>query len=139
MNITPQPTPLYTLNLNISDLILDSAYNHLHHADAVRLLEKCRNEHLALKGYTLESLCAQDMFIVVSGIKVEYLREVKGPEATITFDSVKIERRRMMAIQQIYNEVNKAAVYAEIELAVLSKKVGRAIKVPDFLEQIYRV
>jgi len=125
---------MYSTEIVLNEKDLISEYNHVHHAKIVSLLEEGRLSLLSFIKLPLEVLVEQDLFLVITGLKVRFLREIKAGTILVTCEEIKIDSRKIQMSQRIVlAESSKVAVQAEIELMIIDGKSGKAIQIPEFL------
>ena len=112
---------------------IEPVYNHVHHARSLCLMEMARLKYLEAIGYANEELIKQNIYLVITSIKVEYLRELLGGTVSITCQDQMVKYKTMRMGQQILNPAGKPAVVAELDFCCLSRELGRSIvPPPDF-------
>lgn len=121
----------FQIKREIAQEALIPPYNHIHHADLIRQLEEARVELLEAIGQPLQSFLDRGLFWVIAAIQIEYLREVKQGEIVVTCEAPTITDRRLIIPQRIYNQRNKLAVRAQVELALFSVEQQRGIAIPS--------
>ena len=105
----------------------------MHHAKIIELLEQARLELLKAAGFPQEALFERDLWIVISRINIEYLREIKDEEYTITCEEFNLRRRVIVIKQRMINEKGKDAVEAVVECMCYRSELGRAVTPPEDL------
>ncbi len=116
--------------------LLVAEYDHVHHAQIVYLLEEGRLRLLESVGYPQDELIKKGIFIVITGLSVRFLREVRGTRISITCENIEIDGRTIRMTQRLINlEKGKDLVLADIELMILDKTIGRAVVVPPYLAE----
>ena len=127
----------FTLKLILDEKLSANAYQHVHHADSIRLLEQGRLAYLENLGFSQEKFYTNGHFLVIASIQVRYKREIKCSEVQVTCENGRVLGRSIWLSQSILNALGKVLVTAEIEFMILDKKLGRAISVPqDFATAI---
>ena len=112
-------------------------YNHVHHADIIRYLEKGREEYVAHIGFPLKELHSRGFFPVVSSLDIRYLRELKGGEVLITSKLMSKERRLFLIEQSILNPNSKTAISAVVGLMFINIESRLGVPIPvDFAEAL---
>jgi YbgC/YbaW family acyl-CoA thioester hydrolase len=112
---------------------IEPVYNHVHHARSLCLMEMARLKFLESIGFANEELMKQNIFLVITSIKVEYMRELLGGTITLTCQDQMIKYKTMRMTQEILNPAGKQAVVAEMDFCCLSRELGRSIvPPPDF-------
>lgn len=130
---------MFSTELEITAALTGNAYEHVHHADVVRLLEQGRLALLTSMNRTLEAMFAEGLLLVVASIDVHFRRELVRGEVTATISDPQIDGKRLWLSQEIVNEKGKVCVRAKVELAFMSLQTRRAIAVPDdFIEALNR-
>lgn len=122
---------MYQKEIEVNPNHLQSPYNHVHHADLLKIIEKVRIDMFLSLGYRLEDLYHRDLFPVVRSISVEYLREVISGKYVGICQDLSFNKRSM-AFKQLISSLNgKKMIVAEIELMFLSHKQKRAVAIPQ--------
>lgn len=125
---------MFTYEKIVPKELLVPDYDHVHHAQIVSLLEEGRLKLLEAIGHPQERLVSEGIFLVITGLNVRFLREVRGEGIIITCEDIQIEGRYFRMKQRILRaERQKEMVTADIELMVIDKAVGRAVPIPEFL------
>ena len=106
-------------------------YNHVHHADIIRYLEKGREEYVRSLGFPLETLHARGFFPVVSQLDIRYLRELRGGELQISSKLHSKEKRLFYIEQVIVNPNGKDAVRALVGLMFIDIRLRVGIPMPE--------
>ena len=127
----------FKLEIEVCEQDLVHPYNHVHHANILKLLESGRAAFLDQVGFPIEGLLAQGLFLVISQIQASYKREVKAGQIIVSSDSVAFDGKKILIKQSLINEKGKLAVEAQVESQFLSAEVGRAIfPPPDFMQAV---
>ncbi len=128
---------MFEVQLQINEGMLDTEYQHLHHADALKLLEKGRLEFLNSIGLPQSELLASDCFLVLSRCDVQFLRELKAEEVRCTVEVSEImEGSGFILEQQLIKAPKRLAVAADIHLVAMSGKRRRRMELPKPLFDI---
>ena len=122
-------------NYHITDEHLDPDYKHVHHATIVKLLEKARVDFLDYINQPLDSFIKNNLFIVLSNINVEFLRELVAGDVVITCENITIKSRQILIKQRILDQHDKEIVNAMIDLRIISRELGRSITIPKELKE----
>ena len=122
-------------NYHITDEHLDPDYKHVHHATIVKLLEKARVDFLDYINQPLDSFIKNNLFIVLSNINVEFLRELVAGAVIITCEDISIKSRQILIKQRIIDQHDKEIVNALIDLRIISRELGRSITIPKELKE----
>lgn len=114
---------------------VNNIYEHLHHADYLRLFEDGRTRYLESLGFTLEELFNQQLMIVVTQMNVRYLRELKAGEIKLRCSDFCLNDKEVCLEQEIINSNGKLASSAEVKLKFVSSRLRRAVRPPeDFIK-----
>lgn len=125
----------FSIKLTVDPELVSNAYQHVHHADALRLLERARMSFLNAIGYSQEAMYQRGIFLVIASISVQYKRELKAGTLEVFCENPRIDGRSVLVDQRIINEKGKLAVVATIESMMLDTAIGRAIiPPPDFAQ-----
>ena len=127
----------FTMEVTVGPELVTSPYNHLHHARALSFLEEARVGFLKELGYPLEGFLNQQLFLVVTGIKIAYKREIGVGAYTVTCGSPRIFGKAASVEQKILNAKGKEAVVATVEFMCLSGATKRAIALPEGVAQAF--
>ena len=123
---------MFAITKNISAADCLPPYQHVHHADCLKFLEEARKAYLDYIKYPLEEFLDQKQFLVISEIKVRYLREVKEGEYQVSCYAPELLSSKCLKIQQaIINPKGKTAVKASVWIMQLDAECGRAVKFND--------
>ena len=126
---------MFSIDIEITKDLFELPYNHIHHGDMLRLLERCRAEYIKEVGFPLEWFLSQRLYLVISGITVEYKREVVEGVYTITAENARVNGRVASLHQRIINHKGKDATVADVDIMLLSRDKGRAIPLHgDFVD-----
>lgn len=127
---------MFTYKKIVPQELLVPEYDHVHHAQIVSILEEGRLKLLEAIGHPQEGLVSAGIFLVITGLSVRFLREVRGEEILVTCEDINIDGRYFRMKQRILRpERQKEMVTADIELMVIDKSVGRAVNIPEFLKR----
>lgn len=130
---------MYEFPYEITADSIQSEYRHVHHADALRLMERGRLDLLAQMGFPNQSLIAQDLFLVITSISVAYRRELFAGPVFVQCHSLRIDGRDLIIEQRILNARKKVAVEATVLSCFMSGSTRRAMLPPaDFAEAFLR-
>ncbi len=125
---------LFELEINIDEKWINSEYQHVHHADIVRLLEMARLAYLKKIGFSQESFFEKGIFLVIESIAVKYKREIKRGKILVNCSEPKVDGKALLLTQNILNEKGKLAVEARVSSMMLDAAKGRSIyPPPEFL------
>lgn len=128
---------MFSIEIEVTDSLIETRYKHVHHADSLRFLETARVELLKQLGCPLDSYLQRDLFLVISRVAVEYKREVRAGIVKATCERLMVNDKIVQISQKLFNEKGKLAVEANVESQFLSRKTGRAVEVPeDFLQAV---
>lgn len=130
------PTP-FEMKCEITADMLESEYQHLHHADVMRVLEKVRVQFLAELGLPQEELLRQDCFLVLQGCEVRFLREIKSESLRCTVELMSLEGSSGFRLkQEILKAPKRLAVQAFFELTAMSGVSRRRRDLPEELRSL---
>jgi len=115
----------------IEPKLMESQYQHLHHADALRFLERARLDLLETIGFPLQSLIAQDLFLVITKIEVQYKRELHAGEITVECGRTFQKGREIVVEQRIFNHKGKLAIEALVASCCMSGQSRRGVMPPE--------
>lgn len=117
--------------------MLESQYQHLHHADVMRVLEKARVQFLAELGLPQEELLRQDCFLVLQGCEVRFLREIKSETLRCTVEVVSLQGTSGFRLkQEVLKAPKRLAVQAFFELTAMSGVRRRRRELPEELQRL---
>ncbi len=128
---TLAPETLFSLPHVIDASLIESRYRHVHHADALKLLEMARLKLLEHVGYPNDWFMERQLFLVISKISVVYKRELFAGPVTITCDSARLEGKALIIPQRILNDKGKVAVEAMAESMAMNGETKRAVPYPE--------
>jgi acyl-CoA thioesterase FadM len=120
----------FRIRVPVAKSLLHPDYNHVHHADLLRVLEAARLRLLDEIGQPNDRLLAEGMALVISRIEVAYRREVKGPEIDVTCEEGVISGREIVLVQRLLLANGKEAVRATVGSMFLSRRAGRGVHPP---------
>jgi acyl-CoA thioesterase FadM len=120
----------YIFEYSLSNSELTQPYNHLHHADILKLLELTRLHFLVQIGQPLDGFLSLGLFWVIANLEVRYMREVQAGTISITCEKPKCTDKKLLMPQRIMNAKGKLAVDAEITLMLYCSNKKRAIGIP---------
>lgn len=127
----------FELSLEIAPIELESRYAHLHHADALRLLERGRLAFMEHLGFPNEGFLAVGLLLVIARIDVSYLRELRAERVIVSCRQPSLEGKVIIIQQAIFNQRRKLAVEANVSSVFIDSQQRRSIEVPqDFSEAI---
>jgi len=127
----------FEMNYEIPAEMLESQYQHLHHADVMRLLEKVRVQFLAELGLPQEELLRQDCFLVLQGCEVRFLREIKSESLRCTVELISLEGNTGFRLkQEMLKAPKRLAVQAFFELTAMSGVRRRRRELPEELQRL---
>lgn len=125
---------MFVFEREIESADVVAEYDHVHHAKIVSLLEEGRLKLLESIGHSQDSLVQRGIFLVITDLKVKFLREIRSGLVKITCEQTKIEDKTISIEQRIISaERGKDLVKAEIVLMIIDKNVGKSILIPEFL------
>ncbi len=85
--------PIFSCSAQIGMDLTNNAYQHVHHADALRVLEIGRTRWLEHMGYSLEKFLTEGLLLMVTKVEVSYLRELRVGDVTLGIDEFGFGRR----------------------------------------------
>lgn len=116
---------------------IEPIYNHIHHANIIRLLEQGRLTLLDNMGCSMAWFLEQQLHLVIASLEVHYYRELKGGKITVTCSKPVIKSRCIFINQSILLDSGKEAVEATVNSMVFSPKLNRAVTPPqEFINKI---
>lgn len=119
---------------------VENSYQHLHHADALKILELARLELLNKINFSLESFLKRDLFLVISKIQIAYKREVRPGDLKVISKNISVEGKELIIPQFLYNEKQKLAIEAEIRSVVMCGKTKRGLHPdPKFIQALLAI
>jgi YbgC/YbaW family acyl-CoA thioester hydrolase len=124
---------MHSFNYTISTDLIQSQYQHLHHAEALKFLERGRLDLLEKIGFPNSALMARDIFLVITEISVRYKRELFAGSITVECQRLYLKGRDLVIEQRILNSKGKVAIEALVHSCCMSGKLRRAMTVPDDL------
>ena len=128
--------PLFVLPYEITDVDIEPQYQHVHHAHAIRLMERSREQMLIERGIPNERFIARGELIVIAALTVRYRRELLRGSVEITCDEMRIPGKVFTLSQRIIGPGGETAVSAEVQMVFMSRATKRAIAPPpEFLKQ----
>ena len=121
----------------IASDLLEQQYQHLHHADILRVLENARLQFLEHIGVPQAKLLEEDCFLVLSKCDVQFLREIKEEEliARVEFKSL-LDESSFVLSQELLKKPKRIAVRATIELVAMSAKTRRRRALHEELRRV---
>ena len=133
-----KPVPNYVTHYTILSNELDSQYQHLHHAASLKYLEKARLDLLEQIGFPNQALIDRQLFLVISKIEAQYLREVRDGKIIVQCSDLRTIDKEVIMHQTLINERGKKAIEAEIYCQFLSGITKRATLPPDDFVQAFK-
>lgn len=125
---------MYSFNYAIEPELIQSQYNHLHHAETLKFLERARLDLLEQIGHSSSSLMERDIFLVITEISVRYKRELFAGPITVECVETTVRGRDLIITQRILNAKGKVAIEAVVHSCCMSGSSRRAVSPPeDFL------
>lgn len=116
---------------------IEPQYNHLHHTDALKFLERGRLDLLSEIGLANDLLIARNLFLVIAEIDVRYKRELVAGPIFVRCTEARIESRMVVVEQQILNEQRKVAVSAVVSSCFISGETRRIMLPPQWFSQAF--
>ena len=124
---------MQSFNYSIPEDLIQSRYQHLHHAEALKFLEKGRLDLLDKIGFPNSSLMSRDIFLVITEISVRYKRELFAGDITVECQRTYLEGRDLVIEQRILNSKGKVAIEALVKSCCMSGTLRRAVTIPEDL------
>jgi YbgC/YbaW family acyl-CoA thioester hydrolase len=124
---------MHSFNYTISADLIQSQYQHLHHAEALKFLERARLDLLERIGFPNSALMDRDIFLVITEISVRYKRELFAGSITVECQRMYLKGRDLVIEQRILNSKGKVAIEALVHSCCMSGKLRRAMAVPEDL------
>jgi YbgC/YbaW family acyl-CoA thioester hydrolase len=122
---------MHQFEYKIEESQIESGYGHLHHADALKLLEKARLDLLVAIGFPNQHLIEQGLLLVITNIEVIYKRELFAGPIEVNCSDFKIDARKILMKQQILNHKGKVAVEGLVGSCFMSAAARRSLEVSD--------
>ncbi len=119
---------MFKKKYQIPSELIQNDYEHVHHADTVRLLETSRIDLFKAMGKTLEDYFANGILIVVYDLQITYKRELFEGEIEVICSNGIVQGKSIFIDQEIKNQKGKTAVQAKIELKMVSTDTKRSIE-----------
>ncbi len=130
---------MFEITLKVGEQDLSPAYNHVHHAHVLLLLEKARLAFLTELGFPTEEYQKRGLFWVIASISVDYKREIRAGEIRVTCENNLVQDKTLILDQRIYNEKGKLAVEGTAHSMLLSQATQRSAAIPaEFREAVSR-
>ena len=129
---------MYQLNCTVGENDLQPIYDHVHHADTLRLLERARLAFMAEIGAPSDGLIHDGIFPVITRIDISYKREIFSGPLVVTCERFIVNGKAFQMHQRIINQRGKTAVEAMVESMFMSKTVKRAVAVPEKIASMLR-
>ena len=125
---------MFSIEIMVDEELVDPAYNHVHHARSLLLLERARGALLESIGFPNEQLLQEGKVIVVTSLSVAYKREVKAGMVTVTCSDAWYDRRTITVNQTIISSNSKTLVEATVNMMFMDVETRRGKEAPaDFL------
>ena len=127
--------------IQISESELTPPYNHVHHADICRLLERGRVAMLDHLGYPYQKLLDQQLLLVLTRLEIDFLRELRAGEVAVTCEEPTVDGKSLWLNQRILlifpGGREKIAVKARIELKFMSGETHHGIEPPPWFAPLF--
>lgn len=122
---------MYKLDILLEPAVLNNPYKHLAHWGAMEQMEHARRRLYQDAGSPLTGWVEKGLFLVVAGLNVQFLREIK--EANIRFFAERfwVEDRRFFLAHGLELASGKTALKVSGEFAFLSSELKRATVPPQ--------
>jgi acyl-CoA thioesterase FadM len=117
---------------------LSPEYQHLHHAQALYLLEKARLAFLESLGASNSLLQSQGYFLVIASMQLRYSREILAERLQITCEEPQILSRIIRVQQRILREDGTLCVGAQVDSLCMQGSTRRAVRPPELLCERFR-
>jgi YbgC/YbaW family acyl-CoA thioester hydrolase len=124
---------MHCFHYSIPNELIQSQYQHLHHAEALKFLERGRLDLLEKIGFPNPSLMNRGVFLVITDISVRYKRELFAGSITVECQRTFLEGRDLVIEQRILNEKGKVAIEATVKSCCMCGTLRRAMAIPDDL------
>ena len=121
---------MYQFQYTVGEKDLQPIYNHVHHADTLRLLECARLSFMTEIGSPSEELISKGIFPVITRIDVVYKREIVSGPIIVTCEKLFVDGKAFRMQQRVINHRGKTAVEAMVESMFMSGESKRAVAVP---------
>lgn len=109
----------------------------VYYGNYAQYFEVGRVEFLRSKGYSYKKLEDEGVMMPVVEINIKYKRPaIYDDELTIKSSISKMDNRRVIFNQTVYNENNKLLTEGSVELAFIDSKTMRSIECPEKLFNI---
>ncbi len=95
------------MNYQIPASLVEESYQHVHHADSLKLLELCRLKYMESISYPNERLISEGLFLVVSSLEAAYKRELRDEEVAITCERPSVNGKALVLHQRILKARNR--------------------------------
>lgn len=119
---------------------VENPYHHLHHADCLKFLERGRLDALCRVGHASEDYLKQEIYLVISSISVQYLREVLQGTIRVVVENPKIVGKALIIDQRLFNQRNKLAISAQVQSVFMDGRTRRAMQPPEaFVDSFLRL
>jgi len=127
----------YLKNYTITKEDIDNEYHHLHHVRIVKLLETVRIDWFNEKLFSLEELLIKGFLCVITKLDLDFLREIKEGEVAGVLSNLKLENKKIILTQKLYNNKKKCLVSAVVNLVFIDITTKRGSVPPKgFLNKI---
>ncbi len=107
--------------------IADNLYQHIHHADILRMFEQGRCAFLQTIGFSNESFIARGIFPVVASVNIRYLREVRPGTYVVTCEKGRCVGKSLFVHQRLFNKRRKIVADAEVECVLMDGASRRGV------------
>jgi len=128
---------MFELAIEIGQELLEHPYDHVHHATALRLLERGRIAFLEQHGFPLVWFFERNILLVITRVKIEYLRELTVGNVKVRCEAPELNGRVIAIAQEIRNERNKVAVQANVYSVCMDTETRRGIEPPEELMRLF--
>lgn len=135
--VSEQPFNGFVDQITVTTANFEQPYDHVHHADIIRLLEVSRNRFLEYHGESFRKWYDAGIAMVISSIEVQYLREIREGNYQVRVAVTGFTDRICEFSQEIVNSRNKIAVRACVKVAFMSIRERRGIKSPEKLTRLF--
>ena len=127
----------FEMQYEIHPEMLEAQYQHLHHADVLRVLEQARVQFLADLGLPQEELLEKDCFLVLAKSEIQFFREIKADSLRCRVKLLAFQGESGFSVEQeIFKFPTRLAVRASFELVAMSGVTRRRRPLPEELRTL---
>lgn len=149
---------LFRTEIAVDAALTANAYQHVHHADALRILEQARHRFLESHGVSLARFLERGLLLMVSQVELRYRRELRQGAVLVTVESPSSEMRerapkgrrsprefpleqRILVLdspsESSSSGAERVAVQATIWQVFVSAELKRSVSPPDDLRSLF--